>query len=116
MRNGLLIDYELCTGCHTCEVACKVEHGIPTGQWGIHVLDDGLWPIDEKNNEWNWNHVPVPTDLCDLCADRVGKKREPSCVHHCLAGVMQYGPVEELARELAEKPNQVLFAPKPYRY
>ena len=30
--------------------------------------------------------------------------------------VMQYGTVEELAKELEEKPNQVLFAPKPYRY
>ena len=112
MRNGLLIDYELCTGCHTCEVACKVEHGIPTGQWGIHVLDDGLWPIDEKNNEWNWNHVPVPTDLCDLCADRVAKNREPSCVHHCLAQVMRFGPIDELVAELDTKPKQVLFVPR----
>lgn len=54
--------------------------------------------------------------MCDLCAERTAKGKQPSCVHHCLAGVMQYGPVEELARELAEKPNQVLFAPKPYRY
>ena len=101
MRNGLLIDYELCTGCHTCEVACKVEHGIPTGQWGIHVLDDGLWPIDEKNNEWNWNHVPVPTDLCDLCAERTEIGKLPSCVHHCEAACMEYGDMEELSKRLA---------------
>lgn len=44
------------------------------------------------------------------------KGKQPSCVHHCLAGVMQYGTVEELAKELEEKPNQVLFVPKPYRY
>ena len=29
---------------------------------------------------------------------------------------MQYGTVEELAKELEEKPNQVLFVPKPYQY
>ena len=29
---------------------------------------------------------------------------------------MQYGTVEELAKELEEKPNQVLFVPKPYCY
>ena len=23
-QQGLLIDYEFCTGCHTCEMACKV--------------------------------------------------------------------------------------------
>ena len=61
-------------------------------------------------------HPPARRRLCDLCAERTAKGKQPSCVHHCLAGVMQYGPVEELARELAEKPNQVLFAPKPYRY
>ena len=68
--------------------------------------------IEEKNNEWNWNHVPVPTDLCDLCADRVGKKREPSCVHHCLAQVMRFGPIDELVAELDKKPKQVLFVPR----
>jgi hypothetical protein len=29
---------------------------------------------------------------------------------------MQYGTVAELAKELEEKPNQVLFVPKPYNY
>jgi hypothetical protein len=29
---------------------------------------------------------------------------------------MQYGTVEELARELEEKPNQVLFVPKTFDY
>ena len=116
---GLLIDYEYCTGCETCVVACKEEHGFPVGKWGIRVLDDGPWQTDDSGEGgtcFNWNKIPVPTRLCDLCAERTAKGKQPSCVHHCLAGVMQYGPVEELARELAEKPNQVLFAPKPYRY
>jgi hypothetical protein len=29
---------------------------------------------------------------------------------------MQYGTVEELAKELEGKPNQVLFVPRPYQY
>lgn len=40
---GLLIDYELCTGCHSCEVACKEEHDFELGRWGIRVFDDGPW-------------------------------------------------------------------------
>ena len=24
-KYGLLIDYTWCTGCHSCEIACKVE-------------------------------------------------------------------------------------------
>ena len=41
---------------------------------------------------------------------RVAEGRLPSCVHHCQAGIMYYGTLEELSAKLAEKPNQVLFA------
>ncbi|HCF70666.1 MAG TPA: oxidoreductase, partial [Syntrophomonas sp.] len=36
-RNGLLIDYEYCTGCHSCEVACKKELELPKGKFGIKL-------------------------------------------------------------------------------
>jgi anaerobic dimethyl sulfoxide reductase subunit B (iron-sulfur subunit) len=111
---GLLIDYEYCTGCQSCEVTCKEEHGLPVGKWGIRVLEDGPWEIEPKH--FNWNKIPVPTDLCDLCADRLAEGKEPMCVHHCLANVITYGPVEELAKKLADKGKQVLWVPqyKPY--
>lgn len=111
---GLLIDYEYCTGCQSCEVACKEEHAYPVGKWGIRVLDEGPWEIEP--GRMNWNKIPTPTDLCDLCAARAEKGREPVCVHHCLADVMKCGPVEELAKVMCEKPKQVLFVPqfKPY--
>jgi Fe-S-cluster-containing dehydrogenase component len=112
MRNGLLIDYEWCTGCHSCEVACKAEHGYGVGEWGIHVLEDGPWQVGDDPHNWVWNKVPVPSKLCDLCAERVAKGREPSCVHHCLAQVMKFGPLDELVLELDKKPNQVLFVPE----
>ena len=38
---GLLVDYEWCSGCHTCEVACQLEHGYPGDQWGIKVHEVG---------------------------------------------------------------------------
>lgn len=107
---GLLIDYEYCTGCQSCEVACKEEHNYPVGQWGIRVLDDGPWEMEE--GVFNWNKLPTPTDLCDLCSDRTQKGKEPTCVHHCLANVMYYGTVAELAPKLAEKSKQVLFVPQ----
>ena len=109
MRNGLLIDYQYCTGCHSCEVACKEEHGFPVGKWGIRLMQDGPWEIDAKH--MNWNKLPFPTDLCDLCAERTSKGRVPTCVHHCLAKCIEYGPVDELSAKLAEKPRQCLFVP-----
>ena len=57
---GLLIDYEYCTGCQSCEVACKEEHGYPVGTWGIRVFDDGPWEVEDRHV--NWNKLPFPTD------------------------------------------------------
>lgn len=115
-KYGLLIDLEYCSGCQSCEVACKAEHDFPVGKWGIRVFEDGPWALDgdggKSTKTWNWNKVPVPTNLCDLCEDRVNAGKEPSCVHHCLADCMKFGTIEELATELAAKPQQVLWVPK----
>ena len=111
---GLLIDYEYCTGCKSCEVACKEEHDFPVGKWGIRVYEDGPWQKDDETDagyNFNWNNIPIPTDLCDLCKDRLADQREPFCVHHCLADCMKFGTIEEMAAELAEKPKQVLWVP-----
>lgn len=106
---GILIDYEFCTNCHTCEVACKKALDLPIGQYGIKVLEDG--PRQRyTDGRWEWTYVPLPTDLCDLCADRTAEGRLPSCVHHCQAGIMYYGKLEELAKKLVEKPKMVLFS------
>ena len=107
---GLLIDYEYCTHCGSCQVSCKEEHGYPVGKTGISVHADGPWRIDGDNI--NFNYFPLPTDLCDLCAERTGKGKEPLCVHHCLANVLYYGPVEELAKKLEDKPKQMLIVPR----
>lgn len=58
--NGLLIDYEFCTGCQSCEISCKEERDCPVGKWGIRVLDEGPWEIEEGH--YNWNKLPAPTD------------------------------------------------------
>ena len=106
--NGLLIDYEFCYGCHTCEIACKKEHNLSKGQWGIELHEMGPRLIGE--DKWEFTYVPVPTELCDLCADRVNEGRLPTCVHHCLAKVIEYGPVEELAKKMT-KQFMVLYTP-----
>lgn len=107
-QKGLLINYDFCTGCHTCEVACKKLKGLPKGQFGIHVLEDG--PRLDVNGKWEYTYIPYPTHLCDLCAERVAEGRLPSCVHHCQAGCMEYGTTEELAKKAAAHPHSVMFA------
>jgi len=108
-RMGLLIDYEYCTGCHSCEMACKKENKLNHGQYGIKLAQYG--PEETAPDKWDYFYVPMPTDLCNLCEDRVAAGKLPICVHHCQAKVMVYGPVDELAEQLAEKSKQVLFTP-----
>lgn len=106
--NGLFINYEFCTGCHSCEVACKKEHKLPEGQFGMHVLQDG--PRQTVDGKWEFTYIPYPSHQCDLCAERVSEGRLPTCVHHCQAGVMDFGPLEEMAK-LAEKyPKSMVYS------
>ena len=107
-ESALLVNYEYCTGCHSCEVACRKEHDIPLGQWGIKLSQIGPWAIDEDPDHarWEFLYVPAPTSLCDLCAERVGKGLKPACVVDCQALVLESGPLDEMAaraRELGSK-------------
>lgn len=112
-RNALFIDYEYCTGCHACEVACKQEHGFPSKtQNGITVFKMGPWKTDDPQTPYIFNFVPAPTDLCDLCESRVAEGKLPTCVHHCQAMCLEYGPVEELADKAAAKAKTAIFVPR----
>lgn len=108
-EHGLLIDYEFCSGCHACEVACKKEHNMPRGDFGIKILQDG--PRKNSNGNWEYDYLPVPTSLCDLCASRTAVGKLPTCVHHCQAGVMVYGTLDELAAKAkaAAKGKMAIF-------
>ena len=64
-----------------------------------------------EEDKWTFDYVPVPTDLCDLCKDRVKSGLQPACVKHCQAGVMKYGRIKELAEYMELKPKTVLFTP-----
>jgi anaerobic dimethyl sulfoxide reductase subunit B (iron-sulfur subunit) len=110
-RNGILIDYKYCSGCHTCEVACQKEHGLSVGQWGIKVQQNGPWQI-KGTKKWVYDYVPTPTDLCTLCVKRTSAGKLPTCVQHCWTGCMKFGPLEELVKEMGNKSKQVLFAPR----
>lgn len=109
-RYGLLIEYALCTGCHTCEIACQEAHDLPVGRWGIRLSQIG--PMPGTGDQWVFDFVPVPTDLCDLCRQRVRGGLQPACVRHCQAGVIKFGTLKELAQYMELKPKTVLFAPR----
>lgn len=100
--HGLLVDNYYCTGCHSCEIACRNEKGLALGEWGIKVLELGPWKRPDGKH-WEHRYVPVLTSECDLCVDRVSEGEQPSCVLHCLASVIEYGTLEDLASSMSRK-------------
>lgn len=106
MRKILAIDYEYCTGCHTCEIACQQEHDFTPDQYGIKLMQIGPDQIDERR--WQYEFIPMPTDRCDRCAARIAKGKDPSCVQHCQAGCVFYGTLDELS-EKTRKRKVALF-------
>jgi Fe-S-cluster-containing dehydrogenase component len=106
-KNGLLIDYNFCTGCLSCEVACQQEHNFPVGQCGIKVTEY----VMNTPKGMTINYLPFPTDMCDLCGARTQAGLLPSCVKHCQASCMRYGSVVDLVSELEKRPKMVLFKP-----
>ena len=107
--HGLLIDYEYCTGCQTCVVACCQEHGWPAGMSGIAVIE----VVQKLPREKAYlAYLPFPTELCVLCASRTRKGLEPTCVQHCMAACMKYGRIQDLAKEMGQKARMVLWSPR----
>ena len=107
-RNGLLIEYEYCTGCHACEVACKQEHNFDKGMCGIKVEE----LVTVGPDKVHVDYIPMTTRFCDLCAERLAAGETTACVKHCQALCMSYGPVSELAKKMENMPRSSIYAPK----
>jgi len=69
-KYGLLIEYEFCVGCHTCELSCKQEHDLHGGFGWIKMVDTGAKDIGGKLKR---DFVPT---VCLHCGD-------PPCRHVC---------------------------------
>ena len=107
-KYGILVDYHWCSGCHSCEMACQMEYGYEIGQGGIKVFEVGPWQIE--GDIWQFDHAPVFTDQCNGCEERVARGKLPSCVHHCQAKCMTYGPLDELSVKLKDHKKQQLYS------
>ena len=95
-KYGLLVDAQWCSGCHSCEIACQMEHGLPVGETGIKVVKIGPWVIgDEADEDWQFSYLPIPTKQCDTCAKRRGTGKVPTCVQHCQSKCLDSSEVQK---------------------
>lgn len=80
---GFYIDTTRCTGCKTCQVACKDENNLHIGQSYRRVYEytGGEWHKGE-NDTWEQNvfayYVSISCNHCD----------EPACTAACPSGAM----------------------------
>ena len=105
---GMLIDYEYCTGCHSCEISCKQRFDLAEDEWGIKLAEHGPWKYG--STDYEWDYIPAPTSICNMCADRLEKGKKPLCAQHCQAFVIEVGPLAELAKKVGDKKKQVLYS------
>ncbi|MDR0500571.1 MAG: hypothetical protein LBG97_04925 [Coriobacteriales bacterium] len=111
---GLLVDYKYCSNCHSCEIACQEDKDLEVGKYGIKVFEKGPFKKDtpKLDDAWDWDYVPIPTEICDLCATRLDAGKKPMCVKHCLAFCLDYGPLDELAKKAMDLGEKVaIFKP-----
>ncbi|WP_102378609.1 oxidoreductase [Raoultibacter timonensis] len=113
---GILVNYEYCTNCHSCEVACKKYLHLPKGEFGIKINEVGPYEIEngtgKGKDRWEWHFAPTLTKACNLCEDRVEAGKMPMCVQHCQAWCMYYGEVEDLAKKMDGKTRWALLTAK----
>lgn len=113
MTKGILINYEYCTGCHSCEVACKKHLGLGEGEFGIKLSETGPFEYASEGtapkDRWEWTWLPVVTKACDMCADRTAVGKMPACVQHCQAWCMYHGEAEDLVSKMADGTRWALY-------
>jgi Fe-S-cluster-containing dehydrogenase component len=89
-EHGLLIDYEYCTGCHACEVACSQEYGWEAGMAGIKVIEV-VEPLPK--DKAYLAYIPFPTELCMPCARRTKEGPQP-VTKWMVSSVRNWRPVQ----------------------
>lgn len=97
---GILVDANWCTGCESCVLACQQEHQYSEKEFGVKVMKLGPLHIDEAAKHYEYDFLPQFTEWCDLCEERVGKGKKPTCVQHCQAQCLEFGPIEDLAKKV----------------
>jgi len=89
-RYAIGIDLHKCIGCHTCELACKLENKVPISVWRIWVKEGlkGKFPLVRKAFlPVLCNHCENPTCVT-VCPVKASIKREDGIVivdpHRCI--------------------------------
>ena len=92
MRLGLVIDLDVCVGCHACAIACKEWNASGTTGPLSDYQPYGARELDRSSGTMK---------KCTLCVDRIYdldlpvEERQPSCVLTCPAHARMFGDFDD---------------------
>ncbi len=103
---GVLLNAERCTGCYSCQSACREINQVPLDEKWLEVIRRKPVIIDGEPQLY---HLLAPAlDKCALCVER---ESPPLCERVCMASSLVIRPVEQLLPLLKTKGKWVLYAP-----
>jgi len=114
-QKNLFVELEYCTGCRSCEVACKQENNLPVGIKWINVVQVGPRKV---GNKLKMDFVPMRCRNCahppcmEACPEDAIFKRSDgivmidpdlcigcaSCLESCPFGAIQINPETDVAQ------------------
>jgi Fe-S-cluster-containing dehydrogenase component len=103
---GMLLNTDRCTGCYSCQSACRELNRVPFEEKWLEVVRRKPNLID---GELRLYHLLAPA--LDKCAECVEQENPPLCVRVCMASCLYVAPVEKLTPLLKTKGQWVLYAP-----
>jgi Fe-S-cluster-containing dehydrogenase component len=76
-KNIILVDLDRCTGCHTCEIACKTENE------GKQYVDVAQWGPEILGGEMRTFYIPLMSGPSDDCRERLASGLDTPCMSVC---------------------------------